>query len=376
MNLLESIAELFQRESEHLERINLLPNHVRPAVLDPEPIAPGEGYFRLWLSQMLLRNDREWFKTRYPVVESLTVFSFGTMPSVEIAQIAGPSRLRDLDATHLDRVIQADFPLTPLVPFSGGIVQIQAGLLAMLMQGGDLLQRFLDVVGSLSSLVAVPQLSIALGITGTAKKGVEQLMGIGDKQMKLGYQQTFTGKGGGGANELKPGYIALLGAPVGTYPAEQLWVQDSGLLVGQSEDSASPLTGVDYMLLRLEVRKDRDDWNQLTTIREPYDKAIQSLGQFDAAGNPREVDADIYIKSAALAAIASPDLSGQDRVRVAKAIREQYNEYKAAVFGQKDLFTPAAPTLEQIAQKSKELDPTPVDIGALFGSNWDGALNR
>ena len=367
MSLLDSITQLFQRDAVHLERVVLAAGHVSPAPAGGGAIGAGDGYFRLWLSEMYLKNDRQWFKTYYPVVQSFTTFSFGTQPNVEIAQVAGPGRLQDVDAAHLDHMLQLNYSLTPLVPFSGGKVMIQAGLIAMLMQGGDLLQRFIEVAGSVSSLIAVPQLSTALNIAGTVTKTVDQLLGIGDKQMRLGYQDTFVGKGGGGANDLRPAYIAAIAAPSGTYGEDQLWVKDGALLSGPDAASAAPLADVDYMLLRLEIRAERDDWDSLTSIAEPFNKAFEALKQVDASGNPKLADADVFIRTAALAAVTSADLTDKDRIRVARAIRDRYNAYKDAVFGAKALEQPPAPTMAEVARAARGLDTAPVTVGELFG---------
>ena len=94
MPLWDSLIELFRRDAEHLERVVLLPDHIFPAPGDTGAIKAGESYFRLWVVQMFLRSDQEWFRTWYPVVQSLTTFSFGNLPSVEIAQVAGPGHRR------------------------------------------------------------------------------------------------------------------------------------------------------------------------------------------------------------------------------------------------------------------------------------------
>src|SRR5215203_3823473 len=142
MALWDVLSDLVHRDAQHLERIVIPGQNVVPASADAVPLQAGEGYFRLWVTEMFLQADREWFRTFYPVVQSLTTFHFGggTQP-VEVAQIAGPGHLQKLDPTNLDRVIQVDHTLTPLIPFAGGTVQVEAGLLAM--QSDDLLQRFL-----------------------------------------------------------------------------------------------------------------------------------------------------------------------------------------------------------------------------------------
>lgn len=368
MALLDFVTQLFQRDAQQLEHIELLNDHCLPATIDAAPVTAGDSYFRLWAVQMFLRRDREWFKSWYPVVQSVTSFRFGSSQSlVDIAQVAGPNHLSNVDPTHLDNVVQLDYTLTPLVPFNGGIVQIEAGLVAMEVQGSDLLQRFLDVMGNFANLMAVPQLSSALTIAGTVSKGVETLLGVGSKHMALGYQQTFAGAGGGGTNTLHATTIALINTTSGTHMQEGLWMKESVLLYGHDIDSAQPLTGVDYLLLRIETRKERDDWNALTSISEPFNKAMTALGQVDVNGNPRVADADIYIQSAAAAALASPDLTTQDRPRVARAIRDTYKEYKDALLGTRDeLMAPVAPGFKTVGTLARNLDASPVTVGELF----------
>lgn len=365
MPLWDSLTQLFQRDAQHLDRPVLPGDHVFPAPADTEAVAAGESYFQLWVVEMFLASDRDWFKSWYPVVQSLTTFRFGNQPNpIDIAQVAGPGYLRNIDPNHLDRTVQVDFPLTPLVPFSGGTVQVEAGLVAM--QGSDTLRRFLDVMGNFAGLLAVPQLSTALSVANAVTRGVEQLLGASDRQMVLGFQRTYESAGGGGDNALRAGYVAIFRAPGGTYPSNRLWVKDSRLLYGADVATATPITGVDYMLLRIETRKHRDDWDALTTIQEPFSRAVNALNQLDANGNVDVANADAYIRSAVVAALNSPDLAARDRAQVARAIRDRYAEYKAAVVGERGLELPMPPTISDVARLAQGLSATPVTAGELF----------
>lgn len=381
MALWDVLSELVHRDARQLERIIVPAQNVIGNQAGTDPLKAGEGYFRFWVTEMFLQSDREWFHTFYPVVESLTTFQFGVgNASTPVAHVAGPNHLQEIDPSHLDMVVQVNHLLTPLVPFSGGTVQVEAGL--MRTEADDLLQRFLDVVGSFSVLLAVPQLSTALNVANTVSDGVEKLLGVGSNRLMLGYQDTFTGAGGG--NPLAPMYIALLNAVRGSTRAENYWVKNSGLLFGADGESATPLTGLDYMLLRIETLPERDDWDSLSTINEPWQKAIDALTQVDAAGNPRVADADTYVRLAAAEALRSPDLTEQDRRRVAKAIRERYQEYKAALDGgtpppsgdvplgmaperrEHERRAPRKPTLASVAATARDFDPSPVTVGELF----------
>lgn len=365
MTLWESMLQLFQRDAQHLDRPEVLAEQIIPAPADLESLAGGEGYFRLWVVQMFLKQDRAWFKSWYPVVQSLTQLRFGNLSGpLEIAHIAGPSHLRDIDPNHLDRVVQLDLPLTPLVPFSGGIVQIEAGLLAM--KTSDTLQRFLDVMGDFAKLLAVPQLSSALNVADAISNGINQLLGIGDSHMVLGLNRTFESAGGGGHNDLRPLYMAIIDAPSGSYPPQQLWVKEGKLLYGSTLAAAQELAGVNYMLLRVETRRYRDDWDALSAINDAFTKAIDALTKVDANGKPPIEEAETYVRIAAAAALNSPDLTRRDRAQVARAIWDQYKEYKNALFGERGLKSPTPPTLPMVALAAREMDASTITENQLF----------
>lgn len=365
MSLWDSVLTLFHRDAHHSDRPIIPLTHISPALTDTASLAGGEGYFQLWVVQMFLKSDRDWFKGWYPIVQSLTRLRFGNVPNpVDIAQIAGPRYLRDVDPDHLDRVVQVDLPLTPLVPFNGGTVEIEAGLVAM--PQSDSLKLFLDVMGNFAGLLAVPQLSTALHVANAVSKGVEQLLGVGNKKMVLGYHRALESAGGEGDNELRPVYIAVINAPSGTYKPEQLWIKDAKLLTGPDLASARELSGVDFMLLRIETRRARDDWDTFTSINEPFNKAMSALTQVDASGKPNVADAAVFIRVAAVAAMTSPDLTARDRVQVARAIRQRYDEYKAAVLGEKGIKRPRLPVLADVARAARDQDAGPLTLGELF----------
>jgi hypothetical protein len=356
MSIFDSpLLKAFRNEAQQRERIVLLPDHIFPAPVSAEPVLGGKGYFRLWLSEMFLKRDRDWGRTLYPVVQSLTTFRFGSPAAdIEFAQVAGPSHLASIDQAHLDRVVQLDYALTPLVPYSGGTVQVETGLIAT--KADDMLKRFLDVMSSFSSLLNVPQLSSVLGIAETVSKGMEQLLGVTDKELVLGYEQTFAD--GGGGNQLRSGYIAVVDAPRGTLAPAQVWVKDGALLTGPDLAGAQPLTGVHYMLMRLETSPTRSDWPTLGTISEPLNKATNLMAQIDATGMPNFKGAEGFILQAIAAAWTTPDLIEDDRKRVAAAIKARYKEQKEVFSlesGERSLALPSV-TGADVAQAAAHLD--------------------
>jgi hypothetical protein len=241
------------------------------------------------------------------------------------------------------------------------------------MQADDVLQRFVDVMGNVAKLVSVPQISTAVAVAGTVSSAVQTLVGVGNKQLVLGYIDSFVGAdaaGGGGSPGLRSTYIALINAPAGTYDPKQLWADHRKLLHGPNIESARELSGVDYMLIQLEIRRERDDWDQLTSISEPFSKAIEALGQLDpATGEPKLAEADAFVRSAAVAALNSPDLTAVDRMRVARAIRKRFTSYREALEQERAaraISLPRAPTILDVAESARGMSREEVTVQELF----------
>ena len=166
---------------------------------DSTELSAGSHYFRLWLAQMFLKNDRNWFANWHPAVHSAITFDFGDQSKV-ITNVTGPSTLKDIDAGHLDRFITFNRQLTTLLPFNGGAVGIDAGLLAM--KGKDDVRDLIKTMSDFGALLVVPQLSAAMAVAGPLADAVGALVGATDGQLVIGLNQTFRsagGRRGGGA---------------------------------------------------------------------------------------------------------------------------------------------------------------------------------
>jgi hypothetical protein len=96
---------------------------------------------------MFLTNERNWFAEWHPAVHSAVTFTFGNQEQV-ITRIAGASTLKDVDNTHLNRVVTQTLALTELMPFNGGSVRVNAALQAM--TGSDDVMQLIEVLGEFS----------------------------------------------------------------------------------------------------------------------------------------------------------------------------------------------------------------------------------
>jgi hypothetical protein len=340
----ETLTGWLSRESRRYLCCAIPPEHVEGATDPGVSLEAGRHYFRLWLSEMCLRRDREWFKSWHPAVHSLVRFRFGTQ-SVDIPYVAGLQQLPGVEASGLDRVIQLNYPLTTLMPFNGGVVEINAGLLAL--QGADYIARFLKVMGDFAGLLAAPQLSAALQVAAPLASGVQELFGASDGRLHLGLHQAYSAAGGDGANELRSGYLLAALADEGQLAPERLWVRAGRLRYGCSQLDGQPLSGHSYMLFRIESRTERDDWDSLDFIQKPFQAALEALGMGE-----RE-RAESQIRQATANALQSPDLTRTDRRRVAQAIKDEYdNAREMGLAASRDSTT----TLGQVMRSAMSVD--------------------
>src|SRR5689334_21471817 len=309
MALWDTIVGLIKKDAKKYIYAPIPNDHVKDAQSNGVSLEPGKHYFRIWLTEMYLKKERDWFKSWCPVVHSLIRFQFGSQV-VEIPHIAGPMHLDGVSDANLDRSIQLNHNLTTLMPYNGGVVELASGLLAM--QGKNYMSSAIKVMGDLSGMLVVPQLSASLAIAGPIATGVQDLLAGGDSQMDLGLHQSFAAAGGGGADDLKSGYMAVVLGEEGKYDPKQFWVENDRLRYGTSQETSSPLTGVTHMLFRIEARTERDDWMGLTNIIEARDEALKDISE-------ENDQADAAIKRTMFLVRTSPDLTRADRKRVADA---------------------------------------------------------
>lgn len=319
MSLIDTVIGLFSRNAKKYMYAPIDFSHVQNATFNEQALEAGKNYFRVWLSEMCLAKDRDWFKSWYPVVHSIISIQYGNQ-QVNLPYVAGSLNLSDVNSSNLDRVIQLNHRMTTLMPFNGGVVELTAGILAM--QGQDYLNRFIKVMGDFANILVVPQLSAALGVAGPIAKGIEELLGASNGDLHLGLHQAFVGKGGGDTNLLKAGYIAAILAQESELNANNLWVVNDRLRYGASANDSKPLSGRTYMLFKIENREERDDLDGLTNIREPFDQAISALTNEDAER------ANTLLRVSIGAAMTSADLTKADRRRVAQALKEEFDSFK------------------------------------------------
>lgn len=310
MPFIDVVKDWWAREAPHYVVHDVPATAVQPPGDTGATCTAGTHYFRLWLAEMRLARDRDWFATRQPAVHALVHLQFGDQ-AIDLPRIVGPLALPELDAANLGEVIHLDHPLTPLLPYNGGIVELSAGLIAL--EGTGVVRGFVAAVDAVTQILAQPPVSMALAAIGPVTQAVESLCDSAGCRQHLGVHVAYAGDQP--PHALHAGYLAILRRDSSQFSATGLSVED-----GRLRHDGVPVRGVDYLLLRIERLAERDDWDSLRSIATPFRDALSALSH----GNG--VVADAYIRRALLEAWTSPDLTRVDRTRVSTEIKRAFQE--------------------------------------------------
>jgi hypothetical protein len=268
------------------------------------PARAYEDYIRIWLAEGFLAKAATWGNAHFPVLHGGAALNYlgGSTPFTKFGQ---PDNTPAAPGSLLD------FQLTPLLPFSGGVVEIEASLYQASTAGP--LVTALKIAGTLDTLLT-PPLSLAATIAGKVGDGMDSV--LGKAKPLLAVHASMVSEGGG-ADEMKlaPGWLAVIDKPRSQLTGSLSVQKNLGLCIDNGQGPRQ-LSGVDYLLIKVECRPDRDDWR--------FPELDELIGQAGRAAINGWADMFEDCRKAAITrAWTSPDLTPADRKRVAKLVADE-----------------------------------------------------
>jgi hypothetical protein len=304
--------------------------------INPTPLVAERSYYRLWLAEMHLGRSVQWFTEVFPAVQaSVQIRWADNEPMTFTRVVRAPSEAQS-------RGVLMNYPLTELLPFKGGTVEVEAALLAFQGKSAmDSVSASLGILQNVGELVAAP-LGQALKVAEAVNKGIDDLVSATDGRVALSLHQAFVS--GDGPNGLRAEYIAVILATPGQLDRTRLTVQDNQLLY-----NGAPFTGYDYMLLRLERRDTRDDW-RFSYLDDLMDKIARAYAEDDLN---KAVSFEGALK---FAIYDSEDFTFRDKKRILWEIKQQLDFMQAEGM---DSLPPRPPTIPGIKSLPPQAAPPP-----------------
>jgi hypothetical protein len=299
---------IFHEEAKDWVFAPLGPDQV-PSSAPREPIGPNENYVSIFLRSARIVNVRSGLRRFYGVVHSLIHVPHRSGDDAEFAVVTVPMAMRDLDPNHLDRVVQLNHRLAGPVPYVGGDVQIEVGLLSV--ASSDLAAPYLQLLETLSKKAGVAYISSALPFADVITSGINLLMGGADKSiLEIGFS----------VEEESPttGWYVAVRASKDSFDVKDLKVDpsDNKLLAA----GGNSLKDYPYLVIEVEKETARNDWFKIPELAQAYAAIQAEFRSGDAQATQEAITAFRRI------ALTNNDLLEDDAVCLAERLKERYAE--------------------------------------------------
>jgi hypothetical protein len=283
---------------------------LRLADSDPGPVKRlkgGKHYFQLRVTDLQLKYSRAWFTEWFPALSSIVQLRYGGRERPTLCRFASPPK------ESLAPGVYKGYALTDLLPYNGGDVEVDVGLLGL--KGDNALVLSLRLIEDFSELVAVP-LSASFRVADKLAGAFDKVLTQAAEKVHLRFHDTFSEVG---APPFEPHYRVILLAASGTVAEKDLAMVSGRLHRRNADGSTSPFAGHDFFVVRVEAAEERTDFTCLPEIESAVKRAMDAWT--DGAAS------DVYEKhkrAAIAAAMTSPDLVEDDRTRVVVALQKKF----------------------------------------------------
>ncbi|PZW37983.1 hypothetical protein C8P66_13815 [Humitalea rosea] len=300
------VKDLWQQEGEE-QAFGFLGATQVPGGVGPAPIPPNAAYVTVKLASLRLVHVRKGLTRFCPVVHSHLSVSHRRGSDAEFRCVTTPNGLMDLDAAHLDRVVQANLPLLGPVPYRAGDIAAEIGLFSL--KTADLLQPYLTLLGKVSATAGVSLVDKALPFAALLSEGLQLLTGGAAAQMiEVGYN---------GGLPAQSGWFVLARAPKGQAQIGTVRVDPTDHRLVLAGGGAPPWP---YLLLRIEASDRLDSWTDIPDLFARYD-ALQK-----AVVEGKEADVKETLAVFRRFALFCPDLLGAHASKLVKEVEKQVDE--------------------------------------------------
>jgi hypothetical protein len=143
MSVWDMVRRTGQRQSRAFVLQQIPSSGADPGGLQPA-LVPEQDYFQVWLSQMFLGTRSTLTADWLPAAHARVSLVRTGRPPMEYSKVLRP------EAHQLAQGVKLNYPLTPLIPFNGGMVEIEAALVAW--QQSNRMDVAVELLQSVSAL--------------------------------------------------------------------------------------------------------------------------------------------------------------------------------------------------------------------------------
>jgi hypothetical protein len=223
----------------------------------------------------------------------------------EFSGVVTPQLLANVKAGRLDRVIHADYRLLGPVPYIGGTIEAQVGLLSV--PSSELTEPYLNLLQKLGERAVVPFVSLARPFVEPLVQGVNLLAGGGKgTNVEIGLDVSWS--------QVRAGHVVAV-------RTSREDAARRGLTLGSDKASVVDESGkpIDEPYLILEIRAEarRPDWPSIPELATAYSRVREAYRRSGRAELNRTLE------DFARTALTCVDLLPHDRLAAKKCVEEE-----------------------------------------------------
>ncbi len=275
---------------------------------DQAPLVDDGCYFDVSVASLRIPKSRVFTGKLYGAVHTYVGFATRGKEDAQVAHVVAPNALKNIDAAHLDRLVNIDERVAGPIPWRGDLLKIEMGLFSV--KGADLTSPFLDTMTFLSQQAGIGFVSQATAFAPAIRKGIELLSGKdGACAFEIGISRSHTTP--------TTGYYVVVTAPKGALDPKDLRIDpnDKKLLF-----KGEPLTQYAYLVYRIGSLEKKADFGAIPEISAAYTDCQSAI----RTGN--QTNAEEALKVFRRIVLTSPDLISKDARRLVDIVKDMMTE--------------------------------------------------
>jgi len=368
MSFFTFVDRLIRRQSSPPAAFTIADDHLLDGWAEDAPrfLQPQASYFEIRLKQMLLRNQREYWREFRPFSTFVAGFVHNGQAR-EMPFILGPQRLGEhAAALGGDAVEYRNLRIAGPFPYEGDDLQLFSALSRL--EANNWAVQALGLLETVARAFDASKVTRYLAVAAPLVAGLESFLGMEKVELRLGMQQVYeqpVGRGGLRPNALRARHELLLNLPDHALDAaarRRFWVREGRLFHGAAAETAQPYREADFLLFEIRPLRARGDYTTFDFHAVNWQDTLKALWD----GSEELARQKLRLTAAALAQCG--DIVRPQRVALLRAYKEQFDEELALYH--ETLAAPAFRSLSELRAKRVEREP------ALSESALSRALQR
>ena len=227
----------------------ILDDHVLDEGFSSQVFEADEGYFEIRVSEMFLRDKREYWRGFIPFTVVLSEFIYNDKREV-VPFFVGNQLLKSIERyIEGEHVEYRNTRVVGPVPYVGDDVSLFVGLFRA--QVSDLSETLFGFLENIVTAFDITTLSTYLDIARPFTVGLAGLLGMKEIEPRICTRDVFNNKPDD-FSQFKECYLAYINCPEDSIHPDKLWVKENRLFSGTDKEPTKPVRKHDYCLIKID----------------------------------------------------------------------------------------------------------------------------